>query len=95
MTTLRERATRSLDLLSTAMYGLDLIAELAKSGASGTGARAISALGVIEAVIDTLKRGFDSALTPTAVQGDLLKIRAALVNNDAAADSDLDKKFFR
>jgi hypothetical protein len=93
--TLRERATRSLDLLSTALHGLDAVSELAKGGAGGTGERAISILKVIEAVVDTIKRGFDGEVTAAAVHDELLKIRTALLTNDAAADAELDKKFPR
>lgn len=90
-------ATKSLDMLAAALHGLDTIAELARVGyvsSRGTN-RAIEILGLIGTVVDRLKDGFDGKLDAKTIHDNFLELRTNLLMNDAAADSELDKKFPR
>jgi len=96
MSDLRDAGSRSLDMFAAALHGLDTIAELAHAGErTSRGNHAIEMLKLIGTVVDRLKEGFAGKLEASVIHGNLLKIRADLLENNRAADAALDKKFPR
>lgn len=86
-------ALKSLDMLNAAIHGLEAIGDIARIGIKRIDAQ--PALQAIIEVIESIGDGFRGKLDASTVTQSIAKLRASLASNDAAIESELDKKFPR
>lgn len=90
------KTTAVLTAISTGLHALETIGDAA-SGLLGisqpTAAQVHAFLEAIVAVVDGFKKGVDGTIDAAAVNAELMKLRASISDNDAAADTLVDQKF--